>query len=146
MSALVTMCAGDFCLSDSPVWPAPGGWVGEQGCPEGTWGEVYLMGQPVTLGGPSRIPSDGLCPLVTPGAWHCMEGLAGCGQLVHRPHLVGCPLRHVNRRVTGRPSLCLTLRSEGKQEVPAAQKSPGLAWNVGWAAASWGLKRFCHRE
>lgn len=102
MSALVTMCAGDFCyggwcLSDSPVCPAPGGgqlscgWVGKQECPEGTWGEVYLAGQPVTLGGASRTPSDGLCPLVTPGAWHCMEGLAGCGQLVHRPHLVGLP-------------------------------------------------------
>lgn len=58
----------------------------------------------------------------------------------------GCPLQHMNRRVTGRPSLCLTLRSEGKQEVPAAQKSPGLAWNVGWAAVSRGLKCFCHHE
>lgn len=82
------MCAGDFGLSDRPVCPAPGGqlscgWVGEQANPEGTWGEVCLVGQPVTLGGASRTPSDGLCPLVTPGAWHCMEGLAGCGQ----PHL-----------------------------------------------------------
>lgn len=59
-----------------------------------------------------------------------MEGWAGGGQAAGVLHLEGLLLEYASGEATN-PSSSLTLRSGGKQEFPASQKSPGLPWNAG---------------
>lgn len=95
MPALVTVCAGGFCYghwcsSDCPVSDPTGAallWLGwRAGVPRRHLGRGLLGGSACDTEGASRTPNDGR-------SWGLAlhEGLAGRGQLVHGPYLVGLP-------------------------------------------------------